>query len=387
MSEQVLLHTPLCDWHTSRGARMVDFASWSMPVQYNSVIEEHNAVRRGVGVTDVSHMGRFLFFGTENNSEDVANYLGSVVTRRIPDMPLGAVRYSLLTNERGGIIDDLVVGHFAKNDGTPFFFVVVNASNRERDAAIFRQKLPRGITMIDQTLETAMLAIQGPKSEELLTRVLPNYPLAEMKYYRGHFVERCPLFGDGEVIVSRTGYTGDDGFEIVMHAAQAVPFVEKLFAASHSDNDLGVMPVGLGARDTLRLEAAMPLYGHELSEEINPFAAGLNRALYLTGLDFPGRAALIELEKSLQEKIPGEKVRIGLTLEGKRPAREGATILHNGQQIGIVTSGTFAPTLQIPIAMGYVPSDYAAIGTELEIDIRGTRARAKVAEMPFYKRK
>ncbi|MGL4941800.1 MAG: glycine cleavage system aminomethyltransferase GcvT [Thermoguttaceae bacterium] len=363
--------TPLNSWHLTQKGRMAPFAGWSMPIQYTSIVEEHLAVRRGVGVTDVSHMGRFVFRGS-----GAGEFLGSVVTRRIADMKFGLVRYSLLTNQRGGIIDDLVVGHFNDTHGEELFYVVVNASNSARDAEIFSAALPPHISMTDVTDQTAMLAVQGPESPRLVAEVV-DPSAAEFRYYHGGF------FSDvagvhGEMLVKRTGYTGSDGFEIVLPAADAVAFVERLFATGHKLGIEPLLPVGLAARDSLRIEAAMPLYGHEITEEINPFEAGLEKAVFLTGLDFPGRDALVKLSAE-----PLSRVRVGIVLDAQRPARHECKIVAGGNEIGVVTSGTFSPILQRPIAMGYVPPSLAAVGTRIEIDIRGQLATATVAATPF----
>ncbi len=359
---------------------MVEFGGWEMPVQYSSVIQEHEATRTAVGLTDVSHMGRLIFEGP-----GACRFLDSVLTRNVASIKPGQIRYSLLTNESGGIVDDLLVGLLNRDSGGgQYYFVVVNASNRGKDVAVFRQHLTpeiadapgNEVNMIDVTSEWAMVAVQGPKSVELLQPFI-FADLSPIKYYNG--LETSFTNGGRWCMVTRTGYTGEDGFEVCMESFVAEQMVDSFMQAGVP---LGAKPTGLGARDTLRLEASLPLYGHEMSDEINPFEVGLEYALHLDGPDFPGRDAL--------KKIKGEplpQTRIGLEMREKRPAREGCEIFVGGQKVGWVSSGTFAPTLQKPIAMGFVPPEFSQPGQELSVDIRGKQSPAVVVPMPFYKRK
>jgi aminomethyltransferase len=385
MVTSTLAQTPLHDWHAAHGGRMVDFAGWSMPVQYSSIVAEHTATRTAAGLFDVSHMGRLRFFGS-----GVAEFLDSLVTRRVVDMPAGQVRYSLVTNESGGILDDVLVYHVPQADGGAYHFMVVNASNREKIVAWIQHWLDEqhcDVRCNDVTHETAMIAVQGPLALKLL-QPHEDGQLAALKYY--HAVE---MNVDGtRAIVSRTGYTGEDGCELMLCAANALEIWETLLAEGKSQ---GVTAAGLGARDTLRLEAAMPLYGHELNEETNPLEAGLGFAVNLEGRQFPGSEALANVKKEKPQRT-----RIGLELASKRVPREHYAIFagiaggnssdggnqSSGQPIGEITSGTFSPTLQKPIAMGYVPPQFAQPGTELSIDIRGARESARVVKLPFYKR-
>lgn len=375
---QRLLRTPLYDWHHAASARISEFGGWEMPIQYTSVIQEHEAVRHDVGITDVSHMGRLLFSGSGAGS-----FLDSILTRDIASLRPGQIRYSLLTNPEGGILDDLLVGLVDQAEtGETYYSVVVNASNREKDIAFIKRYLTPDIVEAannevvfrDATFDTGMIAVQGPKSLELLQPIL-QADLAAMKYYSGQ--ETTFSMGGRWAFVSRTGYTGEDGFEITMEPFLMEQVVEQLFEAGQS---LGVRAVGLAARDTLRLEMGMPLYGHELSEEITPREAGLDYAVYFGGPDFPGKKALLEMKDR-----PLKRTRIGLTLTGKRPAREGNEILHEGKTVGSITSGTFSPSLQKPIAMGYVPPELAEPGQTLEVDIRGKQEQAIVTALPFYR--
>ncbi len=351
---------------------MVEFGGWEMPVQYSSVIQEHETTRNAVGITDVSHMGRLIFEGPK-----ACEFLDSVLSRNIAAIKPGQIRYSLLTNERGGIVDDLLVGLVTKDRGSPYYFVVVNASNREKDLAVFRTFLATssGVTMKDLTSDWAMIAIQGPMSTELLQPFL-NTDLSTIKYYNG--TETTFKSGNRWGLVTRTGYTGEDGFELCVDSYLAEQVAQELFKAGEP---FGVKPTGLGARDTLRLEAALPLYGHEMNDDINPFEVGIAYALHLDGPDFPGRDAL----KRIKDE-PLQKVRIGLEMLEKRPAREGSEIFVDDRKVGWVTSGTLGPTLQKPIAMGYVPPEFSQPGQSLSVDIRGKKSPATVVPLPFYKR-
>jgi len=375
------LRTPLYEWHVAHAGRMVEFAGWSMPVQYTSIIEEHLATRAAVGLIDISHMGRLRFEGP-----GAAVFLAELLTRRVADMELNQIRYSLVTNDQGGILDDVLVGYYHNEHGQPFYLVVVNASNREKIIRWIAAHLPHERTSVrgqeilwsDVTPLWAMFAVQGPRSVELL-QPLVDVDLHSMRYYRGDQVRILhPAARRQGGIISRTGYTGEDGFELSIGADIAPAVWEILLEYG---KPLKAVPTGIGARDTLRLEAGMPLYGHELSEQVNPFQGGLGFACHLTGYDFPGRDALIRLQRQ-----PLESVRVGLELAGRRVAREGCSILADSRQVGVVTSGTFSPTLQRPIAMGYIRPELAAPGTAVQIDVRGRSESARVAKLPFYRR-
>jgi aminomethyltransferase len=374
-----LLRTPLYDWHVAHGARMVDFAGWSMPVQYKSIVEEHNATRNAVGIFDISHMGRLQFEGPL-----VPQFWDSVLTRRVSDIKAGQVRYSLVCNEEGGILDDVLAYRIPPADDDSYA-MVVNASNRQKILEWLSGLLPNQISdltatdvgITDITLQSAMIAVQGPRAIELLETHIrlesrhPNLDLSGMRYYqccRAHF-------DDSEILISRTGYTGEDGFEITSEADSASHVWEAII---ESASKVGGIAAGLGARDTLRLEAAMPLYGHELSEAINPLQAGLKFAVSLDDRDFIGRDALSQF--ATDKSLP---VRVGLDVEGKRVARQGSPVLHDGKIVGEVTSGTFSPTLNRSIAMAYVQPNTQSIGTELTVDIRGTQTTATVVALPF----
>jgi aminomethyltransferase len=377
-----LKKTPLYDWHVAHGGRMVDFSGWAMPVQYASIIEEHLAIRSAVGIADISHMGRLRFEGP-----GAAVFLAELLTRRVADLELGQIRYSLVTNDAGGILDDVLVGYYHNSHGQPFFLVVVNASNRAKIVNWVASHLPKAraeqpgheILWNDVSRLWAMFAVQGPKSVELL-QPLVDVDLQSMRYYRGEqALILHPAAKRQGCIISRTGYTGEDGFEVSLGASIAPGVWEAMMELGRP---LGAVPAGLGARDTLRLEAGMPLYGHELSEEINPFQAGLGFACHLVGYNFPGRDALLRIQKE-----PPKLVRIGLELSGKRAARPGCAILAGDKKVGEITSGSYSPTLGKAIAMAYVAPEFSKPGMELRIDIRGSREPARIVELPFYSRK
>lgn len=365
-----LLQTPLHSWHVQQKGRMVDFAGWSMPVQYKSIIDEHHQTRKAIGIFDVSHMGRLYFEGT-----GVAEFLDTLTTRRVAGVDCGRIRYSLMTNESGGILDDVLVYHLPASDGSPFHMMVVNASNREKISKWIESHIPSGsdIKMIDRTTESAMIAVQGPKANVAVAEICDVAP-ESLSYYTGTTTSVC----GHAAIVSRTGYTGEDGCEIICAAEFAEEIWKEIFARAEKV-DGGA--TGLAARDTLRLEAAMPLYGHELNEDTNPAQCDLKFAIQMKDRKFVGRSAILAARKD--EKLP---VRIGMELEGKRAARENCDILLGDKKVGTVTSGTYAPTLEKSISMGYVDRKFAKSGTKLIIDIRGKSHAAKVVELPFYKR-
>ena len=370
MTTEQLALTPLHAWHTANGGRMVDFAGWSMPVQYTSIVDEHDATRNTFGMFDVSHMGRFTFTGPEAGS-----FIDSLTTRRVNNVGVGKIRYSLVCREDGGILDDILVYHLEGSEGQPFYGMVVNASNREKIANWINKHVgDRDIGFTDKTHESGMIAIQGPKALDVVAPFCGSDPRS-LKYYTGSITTVC---GFEHCCVSRTGYTGEDGCEIICPADAAAKIWEEIFNAGQA---VGAKAAGLGARDTLRLEAAMPLYGHELDESVNPVQAGLNFAINLKDREFVGKEAIVNFKKD-----NSQTVRVGLKLEGRRAAREGCKILLNGSPVGEVTSGTTSPTLKFPISMGYVQAEAATIGTTVQIDNRGKLADATVVELPFYQR-
>jgi glycine cleavage system T protein (aminomethyltransferase) len=345
---------------------MVDFAGWSMPVQYSSIVAEHNATRSGVGIFDISHMGRLRFDGP-----GAAEFLDHLLTRSVKDQAPGQIRYALVTNEQGGILDDVLVYHLQDAAGDSYWLLVVNAGNREKivDWILPRLVPAAGVRFTDATADWAMLAVQGPRALEL-AQPLVDVDLAAMKYYTG---AETRIAGHGG-IASRTGYTGEDGCELIVGAGAALSVWESLVRG-------GAVPAGLGCRDTLRLEAAMPLYGHELSEETDPFSAGLDFAVDLEDRAFPGHDALVRAKSDT-----ARPKRVGLELAGSRLPREGFGVFAEQRPIGRTTSGTFSPTLEKPIAMAYVEREFAAPGTQVSIDIRGRQEPATVVKLPFYRR-
>jgi aminomethyltransferase len=360
------LRTPLHDWHVANRARVVDFAGWDMPVQYAGIVEEHQAVRMGAGLFDVSHMGRLSFHG-----KDVLDFLQRVWSNNAATMKDMQARYGLLCNATGGIRDDVLVYRWPYG-----WAMVVNASNRLKILDWFDEhKGGRDVQIMDQTTSTAMIALQGPRAVELCQGLFRE-DVSGLAYY---FAQPTQYQGKN-CVVSRTGYTGEDGVEIMLSAGQAVELWETLVQR-------GAKPCGLGARDTLRLEAAMPLYGHELTEEIDPLQAGLSWAVKLDKGDFLGRDAILKRKENQTQRR-----RIGLVMAGRRIPREGCKLCgetNTGRQpveIGLVTSGTFAPTLQQGLAMGYVDPAYTSEGQALNVDIRGNLEPATVVKLPFYKR-
>jgi len=362
--------TPLYDWHAAHGGRMVDFAGWSMPVQYASIVAEHQATRAAAGLFDVSHMGRLRFDGP-----DAAALLDRIVTRNVAKLQPGQVRYALVTDERGAILDDVLVSRLSDAADGSYYLLVVNAGNREKIVAWIEGRLPPELdaTFQDVTAAWAMIAVQGPLALSL-AQPLVEADLAGLKYYTA---AETRIQGHGG-IVSRTGYTGEDGVELIVGAEAAARLWQSLLDAGH---DRGVMAAGLGCRDTLRLEAAMPLYGHELNENVNPYQAGLGFAVDLKKESLTGREALLRFSQD-----PALPRRVGLELAGKRIAREGCAVLHGAARVGETTSGTFSPTLEKSIAMAYVAPGAAPPGTQLHVDVRGRSEPATVVELPFYRR-
>ncbi len=356
--------TVLHDVHVASGARMVDFAGWRMPVSYRGIREEHQAVRTDAGIFDLGHMGRFEVRGPER-----AQFLEYVQTNRAADLAPGEARYALVCDESGRTLDDIVFYVLPER-----ILVVVNAANRERDFAWFARWLAeKGFraTLADRSEELAMIALQGPHSEEILAPLVAGARLAGLGYYQA---------AEGRVlgapaVIARTGYTGEDGFELYVPRGDAERIWKKLAERAP--------PVGLGARDTLRLEAAMPLYGHELTPETDPFEAGLGFAVKLRRGDFVGKAAL----ERAKQNPPARRLAC-VECEGRKIPREGCRVLDAAgrEEIGKVTSGTFSPTLERPIAMAYVRAASAEVGTPLAIDVRGDLLPGRIVKRPFYKR-
>jgi aminomethyltransferase len=358
-----LRRTPLWEVHRRLGARLVAFGGWEMPVSYRGIVEEHRAVRAAAGLFDVSHMGEIEVRGPDAGA--VCQRLTTNDVRRLAD---GQVQYTLLCRPDGGVVDDVTL---YRCDAARYLFCV-NAANVATDLAWIRAHAG-GATVGDRSDATALLALQGPRAERILAR-LTAAALDRLRPWR--FVTGTA--GGCEVLISRTGYTGEDGFEIFVAATDAERLWSILLEVGRGD---GLEPIGLGARDTLRLEAALPLYGHELDETTTPLAAGLTRFVALDADDFVGRAALLR-----EREVGGQRRLVGLTMRAPGIARQGHPVLASSATVGRVTSGTHAPTLGRAIALAYVDTAYAAPGTALAVDVRGRAVAAEVVPTPFYKR-
>jgi aminomethyltransferase len=367
--------SPLHPQHVAAGASFTDFAGWQMPVRYSSDLAEHHAVRTAAGLFDLSHMAEIYIIGPE-----AADALDYALAGKISAVAVGQAKYSLLLGREGGIVDDLV----AYRTGEDRFLIVANASNR---AVVAEQLLERcslfDCQVFDESDDIALIAVQGPKAYEILSQV-PGVQvdgLADLKYYWSTPGTFKPVPGEREIhelLVARTGYTGEDGFELYV-APDAASLLWD--AIMETGGGSGLVPAGLASRDTLRLEAGMPLYGHELGLDTFPAQAGLGRVVNLKKEgDFVGREAV---EAGAPEGAP---VLVGLVAEGKRAGRAGYAVFSADAEVGIVTSGALSPTLGYPIAMAYVDAASATDGAELFIDVRGTRVPASVVALPFYKR-
>ncbi len=357
------LRTSLFDTHVALGAQMVEFGGWMMPLQYTSMRDEHNAVRERVGLFDVSHMGEFRLRG-----RGAEQALDRVVTNRLTNLAVGQARYNVVCNASGGIIDDSLV----YRDAADQFTVVVNAGQRLRDLEHFRQVIGGDCEVEDLTLETALIAVQGPRALDLL-RPMADFAIDDVAYYH---VQAARLNGL-EVGFSRTGYTGEDGFELFVPWGEASEVWDRLLEAGHP---LGILPCGLGARDTLRLEASMRLSGQDIDESTNPLEAGLEWAVKLDKGDFVGRDALLTVKQD-----GPRRAFVGLELEGRAIARHGYAIRDGGRQVGEVTSGTFSFTLGRAVAMGYIETA-SCDSHELTVEVRDSTVPARPCPLPFYKR-
>lgn len=357
-----LRRSSLYDAHVALGARLVPFAGWEMPVQYPSGISaEHRAVREACGMFDVSHMGE-----VEVRGPDAIAFVNHVTSNDVSALAVGQIQYSALLTERGTIIDDLLVYRYPEH-----LFLVINAGNRDADLAYLREQIGAfDATMKDVSDQYALIAVQGPHAPAVVQR-LTSTPLDEIKYYR---------FVEGEVagvpaIISRTGYTGELGFELYVPWEQAPAVWNALLA------DGGVAPCGLGARDTLRLEAGMGLYGHELDIDTTPLEAGLGWLVKLGKPSFRGKEVLVrQHEEGVERRL------VGFTFDERAIPRQGMSVWYGDLEVGTVRSGTMSPTLGVPIGTCYLPAAAAVAGTHFEVDVRGRRIPARVVPMPFYKR-
>ncbi len=360
---EVLRRTSLYPEHLRRGARIVPFAGWEMPVQYTGIIDEHQAVRSRGGLFDVSHMGEIVLEGPH-----ALEALQRLVTNDVAQLNVGRGLYTPMCYPTGGIVDDLTMFRVAPAR----FLLVVNAATSAQDLAWVEEHRD-GAAVRDISREMALLALQGPAAEQILSRLTPA-PISEMRPFDA--VPEVEVAGR-RVYLSRTGYTGEDGFEIGPAWGEAPAVWDALLDVGARD---GIVPVGLGARDTLRLEAGFMLYGNEIDETTSPLEAPLGWTVKWEKGDFIGRDALARQ----RDQGPSRKL-VGLTVEGRAVARRGYPLLHEGQPVGAVTSGTFSPTLQVSIAMGYVPRDLADAGRPLDVAVRGRTVPVRVTRLPFYR--
>ena len=358
------LKTPLYDAHVKAGGKIVPFGGYLLPVQYGTgVIKEHMAVRTQAGLFDVSHMGEVLCEG-----KDALQNLQMILTNNFDNMVDGQARYSPMCNENGGTVDDLIV--YKKSDD--HYFIVVNAANKDKDYQWMLDHQFGEVIFTDVSEQYAQLALQGPKAMEILKKLTAEENIPK-KYYHAVF--------DTEVagipcIISKTGYTGEDGVELYLDSSNAEKMWDALLEAGKED---GLIPCGLGARDTLRMEAAMPLYGHEMDDTVSPLETGLGFAVKMKKDDFIGKAAL-------EEKEAPQRTRIGLKVTGRGIIIEHQEVFKDGEKIGLTTSGTHCPYLGYPIAMALVAEGSAELGDKVEVEVRGRKVEAEVVALPFYKR-
>jgi aminomethyltransferase len=365
MASETLKQTPLHAAHVAAGARMVPFGGWEMPVQYSSIIDEHRAVRTRAGLFDVSHMGEVSLTGA-----GAVGFVQRLVTNDLDRIAAGQAMYTPMCNPEGGIIDDLLVYRL----GDERLMLVVNAANTGADLQWLRTHLPRDASLTDISAETALLALQGPRAPAILAR-LTREPVDLIRYY--WFREGVEVAGR-RVIVSRTGYTGEDGFELYAPAKDAVHLWRAILDAGRGD---GILPAGLGARDTLRLEAGLLLHGNDMDATITPMEVPLGWTVKLQKDDFIGADVL------RRQKAQGTTRRlVGFVLDGRAIARHGFPVVVDGRAAGTVTSGTFGPTVEKSIGLGFVPPAQAAPGSRIGIEIRGRAVPATVVKLPFYSR-
>ena len=355
-----LKRTPLRDVHAAAGAKMVPFGGWDMPVQYTGIIEEHRCVRAAVGLFDISHMGEF-----EVRGRGAFEAIQAITTNDASTLAIGQVQYSLLCYPEGGIVDDLTLYRLAEDH----YMLTVNASNIDKDWA-WASGHGTGADWKNVSAETGLLAVQGPKAEALVQR-LADRDVTRVLYY--HFVQGA--VAGVPCLISRTGYTGEDGYELYAPAAQLESLWHAVMDAGQRD---GIQPIGLGARDTLRLEMKFALYGNDIDETTNPLEAGLGWVVKPAKGEFIGRAAIEATRAAgVTRKL------VGFEMAERAVARHGYRLVKDSTRVGVVTSGSFSPTLERCIGMGYVRADLAPVGTQLDVDIRGQAHRARIAKTPF----
>ena len=354
---ELWLKTPLYDIHLELNGKMVEYAGYYLPIQYSGIIEEHNIVRNNVGLFDVSHMGQFIIEG-----KDGLKFINLLVSNDITNLQVNKIRYSPMLNENGGIIDDLLIYKLDEEE----YMLVVNAANKEKDFKWIIDNLIDDVIVYDASDNICQIAIQGPNSEKVMKKLTDKLP---ERFYS--FIE-VDINGTN-VLVSRTGYTGEDGFELYFDSNEGINMYKELLKAG---KEFEIKPCGLGCRDTLRLEASLPLYGHEMSEEISPLDTGLERFVKFDKDNFIGK-------DSLKDK---NKTRIGLKIVDRGIVREDSEILFEDKQIGITTSGTFLPYLNGAYAMAIVDKEYSKVGNIVECIVRNRKIKAEIISLPFYKR-
>ncbi|UKS24748.1 glycine cleavage system aminomethyltransferase GcvT [Paenibacillus sp. HWE-109] len=362
----MLKRTPLFPIYAEHGARVIDFGGWELPVQFAGIQKEHDAVRQQAGLFDVSHMGEVNVSG-----EDALAFIQRITTNDASKLEAGQCQYSLMCYPSGGVVDDLLVYKVSDND----YMLVINASNIDKDLAWMQQNLSGQVELANISDETAMLALQGPHAEHILAKVT-DAPIQTLKTFR--FLPEADVKGI-KALISRTGYTGEDGFELYIDQKDAVALWKLLLAAGQEHS---LVPAGLGARDTLRFEARLPLYGQELSQDITPLEAGLSFFVKLDKGDFIGR-----------EVIAGQKANgtprklVGIEMIERGIPRPHYPVYADGKQIGEITTGTQSPTFKTNVGLALIDSAYSALGSELTVEIRGVQVKANVVATPFYKRK
>ncbi|KYD09670.1 Aminomethyltransferase (glycine cleavage system T protein) [Parageobacillus caldoxylosilyticus] len=363
---KMLKRTPLFPVYERYGAKTIDFGGWELPVQFTSIKEEHEAVRTRAGLFDVSHMGELVVKG-----RDSLAFLQKMMTNDVAKLTDGRAQYTLMCYEDGGTVDDLLIYKKADEE----YLLVVNAANIEKDFAWLNKHAFGGVQLENVSAEIAQLALQGPLAEQVLQKLI-NLDLSALKFFA--FQDNVDLQGV-KALISRTGYTGEDGFEIYCRAEDAIALWEAILEAGKEE---GVIPCGLGARDTLRFEAALPLYGQELSKDITPIEAGLGFAVKTNKeIDFIGKDVL----KKQKEEGTARKL-VGIEMIDKGIPRHGYKVFAKGEEIGFITTGTQSPTLKKNIGLALVKTEFAGLGSKVEVEIRNKRLKAKVIATPFYKR-
>jgi aminomethyltransferase len=362
-----LKKTPLHSVYEKYGAKTIDFGGWALPVQFSSIQQEHHGVRNEAGIFDVSHMGEFKVTG-----KDAVDFLQYVTTNDITKLADNQAQYTLMCYPNGGVVDDLLVYKLSNED----FMLVVNASNKDKDFEWLQQHIQGDVKLEDISESTALLAVQGPAAAAILGKVT-DAPIDELKSFR--FLPSVQIAEVESMVISRTGYTGEDGFEIYLSSDKAVELWERIL---ENGKEEGLIPVGLGARDTLRFEAKLPLYGQELSKDITPIEAGLGFFVKPDKGDFLGQEVLAE-----QKREGAPRKLVGIEMIDRGIPRSHYPVFAEGEQIGEVTTGTQSPTYKTNVGLALIQTKYTELDQEVEVEIRGKRLKAKVVKTPFYKRK